>query len=201
MIRFISSAIMALITSVVIGGIMSFASAGILLADWWLVLIIAAVGLKFINILIALACSYLGILNIKIQGGINSNSFIPFAIYLCMIIAVPLCTVLIYIYLFNQEGLPGGFSQFLAGCVCAIFIFPNLKTLILMEWYKMKYAHLGFEHVYAATDEKLQEKKEGITSINKRPKQTYLGIGDYLIGFMILLFIICGCFAIVNAIQ
>lgn len=71
-----------------------------------------------------------------------------------MVVAVPLFTVWIYIDLFNQGELPGGFSQFLAACVCTMFIFPNLKTLILMEWYKIKYAHLGFHYVLMAINHK-----------------------------------------------
>lgn len=154
MVRFIGSAFMALLASTIIGSIMSFASAGILLADWWLVLIIAVVGLKFINGLLAFACTYFTLLNYKIQGRKNANSFIPFIIYLSLVIAVPLFTVWIYIDLFNQSKLPGGFSQFLAACVCTMFIFPNLKTLILMEWYKIKYAHFGIDYVLYKVDEK-----------------------------------------------
>jgi hypothetical protein len=62
--------------------------------------------------------------------------------------------VWIYIDLFNQGELPGGFSQFLAACVCTMFIFPNLKTLILMEWYRIKYAHFGIDYVLYKVDEK-----------------------------------------------
>lgn len=148
MIRLIGSAIMALITSIIVGGIMSFACAGALMANWWQLLLIG-IGVKLINSVLAIVSSYLTIITYKIQGRDERTAYIPLVLYAIMYVWVPLFTVYIYIVLFGQGELPGGFLEVIAAIICSFFVFPNIRNLVRFQRYMTQYAILGLDCILA----------------------------------------------------
>ena len=148
MVRFIGSAFMALITSIIVGGIMSFACAGALMANWWQLLLIG-IGVKLINSVLAIVSSYLTIITYKIQGRDERTAYIPLVLYAIMYVWVPLFTVYIYIVLFGQGELPGGFLEVIAAIICSFFVFPNIRNLVRFQHYMTQYAILGLDCILA----------------------------------------------------
>ena len=139
MIWFITSLLVSVLTSTVYGSILSFSCAAALTMNWWQLILFAVIGIKIINYILALIGTGLTVLGEKVTGNWKANNYIALVLYSLTAIAIPLTTVWIYIDLFGYGKLPGGFLQFITACACWYLIYPNMRTIILMEYYKIKY--------------------------------------------------------------